>query len=65
MDTLPNTTPDRPLSPVWYKVGAALFVMLVAVLFLIFASASMRRRLFDEVPPGGAVPGVQSPALPQ
>jgi hypothetical protein len=65
MNTLPNTTTDRPLSPVWYKVGAALFMMLVAVLFLMFAGGSMRHRLFDEVPPGGAVPGVQSPALPQ
>jgi hypothetical protein len=65
MNTLPNATPSRPLSPVWYKVGAALFLMVVAVLFLMFASASMRHRLFDEVPRGGAVPGVQSPALPQ
>jgi hypothetical protein len=65
MDTLPNTTPKRPLSPVWYKVGAVLFVMVVAVLFLMFASARMRHRLFDEVPPGGAVPGERSPALPQ
>jgi len=65
MDTLPNTTQNRPVSPVWYKVGAVLFVMVVAVVFLMFAGASMRHRLFDDVPPGGAVPGERSPALPQ
>jgi hypothetical protein len=65
MDTPPNTTPNHPLSPVWYKVGAGFLLLALMVLFLLFASGSMHRRLFDEVPLGGAVPGEKSPPLPQ
>jgi hypothetical protein len=64
MDTAPNATPNRPLSPVWYKLGAALLMVMLVVVFFVLASASERRKLFGEVPPGGAVPGVSTPAAP-
>lgn len=64
MDTPPNATSNRPLSPVWYKLGTALLIVVLVVVFLVLASASERHKLFDEVPPGGAVPGVSTPVAP-
>ena len=64
MDTSPNGAPTRPLSPVWYKLGAALLMVVLVVAFLVFASASERHKMFDEVPPGGAVPGASTPVAP-
>jgi hypothetical protein len=64
MDTPPNAAPNRVLSPVWYKLGAALLMVVLVVAFFVLASASERRKLFNEVPPGGAVPGVSTPVAP-
>lgn len=65
METSPNTKPGSSLSPVWYKIGAALILLVVVVLFLVFSGVVERRRMNNEVPPGGAVPGQANPALPQ
>jgi hypothetical protein len=63
MDTSSNATPSRALIPVWYKIGAALLLVAVVVLFFVFAGFSGRHQLLNEVPPGGAVPGVPTPAV--
>lgn len=65
MDTLPNTSSSRSVLPAWYKIGAALLIMAGVVLFLLFAGISRRHRLYDNVQPGGAIPGKPNPVLPQ
>jgi hypothetical protein len=41
-------------SPVWYGIGAVVFVALLAFLFVIFGSRSVRRDYYSSPPPGGA-----------
>jgi hypothetical protein len=65
MDTLPNATRSRSVIPVWYKIGAIFVLMIVVVLFFVFAGVIGRRRINSDVPPGGAVPGRANPVLPQ
>ena len=60
MDIPPNTTPNHSPTPIWYKIVAALFITLLAVLFLVFASGKMRHRMYNEVPPAGSVPNSPS-----
>jgi len=63
MDTSPNTTPKPSISPVWYGIGAVLFLVVLAVLFFTLASATLRHRLSDEPPPAGSVPSEPGPAV--
>jgi len=65
MDTPPNATQSRSVIPVWYKIGAALVLMAIVLLFFVFAGVIGRHRINNEVPPGGPVPDQTSPPSPQ
>lgn len=57
MDTSSKGTASHSPGRIWFKLGAALFVVALAVLFFVFASGRLRRKSYDEVPPGGSMPG--------
>jgi hypothetical protein len=65
MVTSADANPSHSVIPMWYKIGAVLVLMVMVVLFLVFAGVAERHRLYDEAPPGGAVPGKPNPVLPQ
>ena len=50
-------------SPVWYGILGLVFVALLAVLFVIFGSRSVRRDYYSSPPPGGTASS-PAPALP-
>jgi hypothetical protein len=50
-------------SPVWYGILGVVFVALLAVLFVIFGSRSVRRDYYSTPPPGGTTPS-SAPAAP-
>ncbi len=54
MSTSSNATPGHPPSPVWFKIGAIVFVLVVAFVFFLLASSRLRRETHEEVPPGGS-----------
>jgi hypothetical protein len=57
MGTPSTGAPSHAPSAIWFKIGAVLLVMVQAILFYILASRSLHRRLYDEVPAGGFMPG--------
>ena len=63
MDTPSNPTPPHSPIPVWSKIGAVVFVLLLGIVFFVLASGRMRHRLDDEVPPAGSVPGQPGPVI--
>jgi hypothetical protein len=65
MNTSPNATSRSSLISVWYKIGAVVVLMVIVVLFLVFAGVIGRRRMNNEVPPGGTVPGQPNPVFTQ
>lgn len=64
MDTPLKETPSRGLSPAWYGIGTVVLLMLMAMLFLMFSSASLWHELHDSPPPAGAVPGTLGLVVP-
>ena len=62
MNTQDTTRPTR--NPVWIGIGAVFFVLVMAVLFFIFASTRMRHALDKDVPPAGTEPARPGPIVP-
>lgn len=65
MNTSPNATSSGGrLFPVWFKIGAVLFIAVLAMLFFFFATASLRRERYHQVVPAGAAPAEPGPVVP-
>ena len=60
MSTSPGSSAS-PKSSIWFNMGTILFILVLAALFFIFASAKMHREFHDpalpaqDVPPPGPV----------
>jgi len=59
-----NTGANRPASPgtsAWFGIGIFLFILLLALVFFVLASGTLRHRYLNREPPPGNPPTAPAP----
>ena len=63
MNATPNEAHGRSISGAWYKIGAILLLVVLAVLFVVLASSRAWHEWYQSAPPAGSVPGEPGPII--